>query len=123
MTQGKKPSPVIDKGFRPGHPLAGVGLHRMDEHGRVQNQAMVLDVISSGSTELGDLALIQYYSWIWGEPTTRALIPLREIATPTWVLYANTEDMNAHYSAVDARRNQLINDRLERERAEQEGKA
>jgi hypothetical protein len=83
------------------HPLVGAGLHYKDEDGCVQNQAVILEVVSSGSS-VGDLALIQYFEWFGGEPSTRRLLPLTELAnSDRWVFYADVEEMKDHHERVD----------------------
>jgi hypothetical protein len=94
-----KPTP------RPQHPLVGTGLHFTDDDGIVERQAAIIEVVPSGSTTVGDLALIQYFEFFMGAPSTRRLIPLSELAsTERWVFYASTEEMNEHYQRVDQRR-------------------
>jgi hypothetical protein len=95
------------------HPLIGVGVHFKDEHGRVEHQAMVIDIIPTHS-DVGDLVRLQYYEWLGGSPSTQALVPLREMIAPRWVLYSTPEAMNEHYERVDASRNRKITERLER---------
>lgn len=91
----------------PTHPLVGAGLHRKDADGVVQNQAQIVAVVPSGSSATGDLALIQHFDWIMGEPSTRRLVPLAELASgDRWVLYASIEEMNDHYERVDKRQNE-----------------
>jgi hypothetical protein len=84
------------------HPLEGAGLHYKDENGYVQHQAVIVTVISSGNTTIGDLALIQYFEWVSGGPSTRRLISLSEMAsTDQWVFYSSVEEMKDHYERVD----------------------
>jgi hypothetical protein len=91
-----KPIPTKAK-----HPLVGAGVHCKDKDGCVQNQAVILEVVPSGSS-VGDLALIQYFEWLVGEPSTRRLLPLTELASSDrWVFYADAEEMNDHYQRVD----------------------
>jgi hypothetical protein len=74
---------------------------------------MIVDVFPSGSASVGDLALIEYFEWLDGTPSTRQLIPLTALASArtdpgieVWVLYANTEEMKDHYERVDHRLNE-----------------
>lgn len=98
------------------HPLAGAGLHYKDEHERVLNQAMIVEVIPSNSA-VGDLALIQYFEWFIGAPSTRRLIPLSELASSDrWVFYSSVDEMNDHYERVDGHRSEAIRKRLEKEK-------
>ena len=96
------------------HPLIGAAVHRKDEHGRVENQAEIIDVIPSGSAEAGDLVLLQYYDWIAGQRSTRGLIRLRDMASAAWVFYADPAEMNEHYERVDSHRNERITLDLEK---------
>lgn len=85
------------------HPLIGRGLHRLDADRCVLNQAVILDVFPSNSP-LGDLAIIQYFEWIVGEPSTQGIIGVDRLADPEWVLYSSAEEMNEHYERVDRHR-------------------
>ncbi|MGH7049122.1 MAG: hypothetical protein ACREE5_00525 [Acetobacteraceae bacterium] len=91
------------------HPLVGAGLHRKGPDGDVVNQATVLAVMPSNNTSVGDLALIQYFDWILGDPSTRRLVSLVELAsTDRWVLYSSVDEMKDHYDRVDAHQNKHI---------------
>jgi hypothetical protein len=91
------------------HPLVGRGLHYKDERGCVHNQATILAIVPSNSPEAGDLALIQYFDWLMGEPSTQRLLPLTELASSErWVFYENVEQMKDHYQRVDAHRDEHI---------------
>ena len=83
--QPKHPKIVEDlvpqPSFVPNHALLRAGVHFKDEHDRVQNQAAIVAVFPSGNTTIDDLALLQCFSWIIGEPSTQRLIPLVEIAS------------------------------------------
>jgi hypothetical protein len=57
----------------PAHPLVGAGLHCKDDSGCVINQATIVTVVPSGNATVGDLALIQYFEWFGGDPSTRRL--------------------------------------------------
>ena len=97
---------------RSSHPLVGAGLHWKGPDGDVINQAQVVAVFSSGSTAVGDVALLQYFEWFMGEPSTRRLIPVAELASSDrWVLYPSVEVMNDHYERVDERRNRVIQEK------------
>jgi hypothetical protein len=107
------------------HPLIGTGLHWKDEDGAVQHQAVVVDVVPSGNAAVGDLALIQYFEWPMGEPSTRRLIPLVELASAApgkdrWVLYRDVDDMNDHYERRDKHQNEHIRRRREKAKVEAE---
>lgn len=93
---------------RPSHPLVGAAAHSLDEHGTTKYQIAILDVIPSGASDVGDLALVQFYEWFVGSPTNRRLIPLKELATPEWKLFANLEDANDYYNNVAAPRDKRI---------------
>jgi hypothetical protein len=85
----------------PAHPLVGAGVHYKDENGVVQNQAAIVAVIPGGG-HLGDLALLQYFEWFTGSPSTRRLVSLSELAaSDRWVLYRDVDEMNDHYERVD----------------------
>lgn len=90
------------------HPLLKAGLHWKLPSGEVQRQAVILAIVPSGSSQAGDLALIQYFEWMLGGPSTRALIPLAELATSRWVLYASVDEMIDHYERIDEPRNEQI---------------
>jgi hypothetical protein len=91
------------------HPLVGAGVHWKDERGYTRHKATIIEVISSGSTQVGDLALLQYFDWIIGEPSTRRLVRLSELASSEqWVLYSSVEEMNAHYERIDRYQNENI---------------
>lgn len=99
---------------KPAHPLIGAGLHWKDEDGAVQWQASVIAVFPSGHPATGDVALIQFFEWGWGEPSTRRLIPIADLAaSDRWVAYASVEAMNDHYERVDGPRNRQIQARKE----------
>ena len=87
------------------HPLVGAGLHiKVDNV--VERQAHILAVIPSSSPS-GDLALIEFFGWMMGEPTTRRLISLAELATDErFVLYPSVIAMNEHYERVDSGQSQ-----------------
>jgi hypothetical protein len=93
---------------KPAHPLVGAAAHSLDEHGTTKYQIRVLEVFPSGSPEAGDLALVQFYSWIVGEATNRRLIPLKELATPGWKFFADLEDANDYYEHVARHRDEHI---------------
>jgi hypothetical protein len=97
------------------HPLEGAGLHWKNEHGGVQYQATIIKIVPSGNANIGDLALIQYYEWISGTPSTQRLIPLVELATSQWVFYSSAEEMNDHYERVGRHQNEHIQRRLAEE--------
>jgi hypothetical protein len=87
---------------KPAHPLVGAGLHWRDEKGRIENQACIIAVIPSGSSTTGDLALIQYFEFFSGSPSTRRLIQLSELAsTDRWVFYSSVEEMRDYYQHVE----------------------
>jgi hypothetical protein len=90
------------------HPLIGAGAHSLDDAGTTQYQIEILDVFPSGASDTGDLALVQFFSWIMGEPTNRRLIPLKELATPTWKLFASMSDANDYYEHVAKHRDEKI---------------
>ena len=120
MGEAKQPQRVAATGKEPAeggkHPLVGAGLHYKDEHGRVLNQVSIVAVIPSNSA-VGDLALIQYFEWMSGEPSTRRLIPLSELASSDrWVLYSSVAEMNDHFQRSDEGRNSAITKRLENEK-------
>jgi hypothetical protein len=93
-TAAQQPAPSL---------LIGAGLHWKDVDGRVQRQAKVLAILESGSSTIGYLALIQYYEWLAGEPSTRRLVSLTELASSErWVFYASVEEMNDHYARIDS---------------------
>lgn len=82
------------------HPLVGAGLLSKNEDGSIKYQASVLEIIPSGSSTTGDLALIQLYEWIMGEPSTRLLVPLSELASSQWVVFSDVEEMSKYYGRV-----------------------
>jgi hypothetical protein len=96
------------------HPLVGAGAHMLDEHNTTKYQALIIDVIPSGCPEVGDLALVQFYEWMIGEPTNRRLIPLRELATEHWKLFSSLEEANDYYTSVASPRDKMIRARLEK---------
>jgi hypothetical protein len=107
MTRSSKPatSPTAlreNKCKEPSHALVGAGLHFKDADDCVKDQAVILAVIPSGNSTVGDLALIQYFDWMMGDPCTRRLLPLSALAsTDRWVLYASVEEMKDHYERID----------------------
>jgi hypothetical protein len=120
MDEAKQQQPVATTEKKPAeggsHPLIGAGLHYKDEHGRVLNQVSIVAVIASNSAA-GDLALIQYFEWISGEPSTRRLIPLSELASSDrWVLYSSVAEMKDHFERSDEGRNTAITKRLDNEK-------
>lgn len=113
---GRNPRPQTSK-----HPLVDAGLHWKNKDGEVINQATILDVIPSGCPATGDMALIQYLDWAMGDPSTRRLIPLAEMASSEqWVLYSSVEDMKDHYERVDAHRNDHIRKQREQKKGTEE---
>ena len=99
------------------HPLIRRGLHRLDHQRCVQNQAVIIEVFPSNSP-IGDLAIIQYFEWFMGEPSTQAVVPVTALADPEWVLYASVEEMNEHYDRVDSHRIRHVRDKPIQEVAE-----
>jgi hypothetical protein len=97
-------------------PLIGSGLHFKLPNGYINEQAVVIDVTISGNVNVGRLVLIEYFSWLTGEATTRRLIPLTELATEQWVFYASVADMNASYEAEGKFRNEQIASEEERDK-------
>jgi hypothetical protein len=85
----------------------------LDEHRTTQYQVRIVDVIPSGCPEVGDLALVQFYEWMVGGATNRRLIPLRELATERWILFADMEDANDYYTNVASVRDKSIRARRE----------
>jgi hypothetical protein len=49
-----------------------------------------------------------------GAPTNRRLIPLRELATEQWKLFASMEEANDYYTNVAARRDEAIRAKAEK---------
>jgi hypothetical protein len=104
------------------HPLNGAGVHFKDENGRVENQMVILNVVPSNSPA-GDLALVQYFDWMMGDRSTRALIPLAQMTDPKrWVFYADIEEMNEHYERVDGPKNRGLERQLAKKAGGEEGK-
>jgi hypothetical protein len=113
-TKGQHKQPTAATGAAPAsrkaepHPLVGRGLHYKDEHGYVQNQASIVAVFPSANQPVGNLALIQYFDWIVGAPSTQRVISLADLATgygpeagrERWVLFQNMEEANDHYERV-----------------------
>jgi hypothetical protein len=100
------------------HPLIGAGAHSMDEHRTTEYQIKILAVFPSGAADTGDVALVQFFSWIAGEPSNRRLIPLKELATPVWKFFESIEDANDYYEHVARHRDEGIRKRLERAQKE-----
>jgi hypothetical protein len=96
------------------HPLVGAGAHMLDEHRTTKFQVTIVAVVPSGCPEVGDLALVQFYDWIIGEPTNRRLIPLRELATEQWKLFASMQEANDYYANVASHRDDAIRAKLEK---------
>lgn len=96
----------------PDHPLVGAAAHSLDEHGTTKYQISILAVFPSGSLEVGDLALVQFYEWMMGQETNRRLMPLKELATPEWKLFANLEEANEYYKHVAGPRDKRIRERV-----------
>ena len=93
----------------PRHPLNGAGLHYLREDGYVQYQACIVGVVPSGCASVGDLALIQYFEWFMGEPSTQRLVPLADIARDDrWVIFRDVAEMNDHFERVDKHRNEHL---------------
>ena len=83
------------------HPLVGAGVHFKDDKGEIVNQAMIVAVVPSNAAAVGDLVLLQYFSWIAGDPTNRRLIPLATLASSkAWALYKSVDEMNSEYEYV-----------------------
>lgn len=85
------------------HPLVGAGVHRRGADGLVESQSKILAVFPSGSSTIGDLALLQYFSALPPrEPTTRWLIPVTELSVGEhWVLYEDVEEMAWYWHHVE----------------------
>jgi hypothetical protein len=98
------------------HPLVGCGLHYKTEDGCVKNQASIIAVVPSGNHAVGDLALIQYYEWFSGGPSTRRLIPLVELASgyglaageERWTFFDNIEGAGYYYEHFARRHDERI---------------
>lgn len=110
-----KPEPTVGK-----HPLLGAGLHWKDDVGRIERQAEITAVFPSGHRRVGHIALIQYFSWIMGERTTRQLVPVTRLTDTQWVLYASVADMNDYYNTIGERRNEQIDKAIARSERETE---
>jgi len=98
------------------HPLIGAAAHSLDENRTTLWQVEILDVFPSGSPDVGDLALVQYYEWLAGYPSTRGLIPLREMATRSWKLFPNMESATAYYKEVASPRDARIRERVAKQK-------
>jgi hypothetical protein len=99
----------------PQHRLVGAGVHFNDENDCVRHQAVILDIVPSNDAAVGDLALLQYFDWLMGNPTTQRLVALSEMASSEqWVFYTDYEEMNDHYERVDAPRNEFIRNALKK---------
>jgi hypothetical protein len=107
---------------RPGeivHALAGAGVFRLDADGAVDRQAMVVSVFPSGAAPVGDLALIQYFDWIVGQPSTRDVVPLAEMAVPgRYILFSCVEEMNDYWERIARHRTEAI---IEKRRVKRDG--
>jgi hypothetical protein len=81
-------------------PLAGRGMHWLDEEGKVQWQGKVVGDLGGGNY------LIQLFGWIAGEPTQQIIVNISELAVTTRstkgraVFYNSTEEMNEYYEQV-----------------------
>jgi len=95
------------------HPLVGCGVHWW-ENGRPSWQGAIKAVISSG-TAVGDLAIIQWFEWAWGNPTTSTLVSLSTLTTadPTnhknaWTIYSNVEDMKDYWDTYGKHKTHIV---------------
>ncbi len=80
-----------------GHPLLGAGLEFRDAHGAVTSHASIVAVFPSNKESVGDLVLIEYHDLFGGDPTTRRVVPLAELADHHWVFFASIETLQAHH--------------------------
>ena len=58
---------------------------------------MVVAVFPSNKESVGDLALVEYHDLFGGEPTTRRVIALTDLADHHWVFFSSIEALQAHH--------------------------
>lgn len=78
----------------PRHGLVGMAFHIFERPGPPQYQGHIVQAVDPG------FVVVEYFEWVLGDPTTRALVPLTDIAgarhrgvAARWQLYTNVADM------------------------------
>ena len=71
--------------------LKGKFFHSFDKEGYVTHQGHIIDFVND------DIAVIQYFDWIIGEPSQTKMVWLRDIVEGGWALYSSAEEMRDAY--------------------------
>ena len=71
--------------------LKGKFFHNFDEDGYVKNQGEIVDLVE------GDIAIVQLFSCVMGEPTYHKAFWVEDIVDGGWALYSTAEEMRETY--------------------------
>jgi len=71
--------------------LKGKFFHNFDEGGYVMNQGEIVDLVGE------DIAIVQLFSLVMGEPTYQKAFWVEDIVDGRWALYSTVEEMREAY--------------------------
>jgi len=71
--------------------LKGKFFHNFDEGGYVMNQGEIVDLVGE------DIAIVQLFSLVMGEPTYQKAFWVEDIVDGRWALYSTAEEMREVY--------------------------
>ena len=78
--------------------LRGKFVHAFDDEGFVQNQGFIIDLVGE------EIAVVQYFEWITGSPSSVKAVWVSDIVDQGWALYGSGEAMRDAYDHHLARR-------------------
>ena len=78
--------------------LKGKFFHDFDKEGYVRHQGQIIDFVKE------DIAIVQYFDWVIGAPSTTKTVWLREIVEGGWALYSSVEEMRDAYEGGHVKR-------------------
>lgn len=78
--------------------LKGKFFHDFDEEGYVRHQGHIIDFVND------DIAIVQYFEWVIGEPSQTKMVWLRDIVDGGWALYTSAEAMRDAYEGGHVKR-------------------
>ena len=76
----------------------GKFFHDFDEEGFVCHQGRILDLIGN------EIAIVQYFEWVVGTPSTIRVVWVKDIVDGGWALYSSDEYMRDAYEHFLVRR-------------------
>jgi len=78
--------------------LKGKFFHDFDEEGFVCHQGQILDFVNE------EIAIVQYFEWVIGTPSTIRAVWLEDIVDGGWALYSSDKAMRDAYDGGLVRR-------------------